>query len=59
MYSLVAFESAKSLSSVSMLPETHQMLRQSIRDFADNELIPIAAELDKTSKYPMQQVIFG
>ena len=33
------------------------MLRKSIRDFADNELKPIAAKLDKESLYPEKQVI--
>jgi len=32
------------------------MLRESVRDFANNELIPIAGELDKTSRYPKEQV---
>lgn len=39
-----------------MLPDTHQMLRQTMRDFADNELVPIAAKLDKEGKYPKDQV---
>jgi hypothetical protein len=32
---------------LAQLPETHAMLRKMCRDFADNELIPIAAQLDK------------
>lgn len=39
-----------------MLPETHQMLQKTLRDFADNELKPIAAELDRTERYPKEQV---
>ncbi len=38
------------------LPETHQMLRQTCREFADKELIPIAAELDRHHRYPAEQV---
>ena len=46
----------RTLSSVSMLPETHQMLRKSVRDFVDKELKPIAAKLDKEHLYPAEQV---
>ncbi|XP_028566132.2 short-chain specific acyl-CoA dehydrogenase, mitochondrial [Podarcis muralis] len=38
------------------LPETHQMLRQTCRDFAEKELSPIAAQLDKEHRYPAEQV---
>jgi butyryl-CoA dehydrogenase len=41
---------------MSGLPETHEMLRQTCRDFADNELAPIAGKLDKESLYPREQV---
>lgn len=34
------------------LPETHQMLRNMCRDFADNEIKPVAAENDKQHKFP-------
>ena len=37
-------------------PETHQMLRKTCRDFADNELVPIAGSLDKNKTYPAEQV---
>lgn len=46
----------RALSSLVSLPETHQMLRKTCRDFADNELIPIAAKLDKEHLYPKEQV---
>ncbi|RUS71005.1 hypothetical protein EGW08_021240, partial [Elysia chlorotica] len=46
----------RSLSSLVDLPETHEMLRKTCRDFADNELIPIAAKLDKEHLYPKEQV---
>lgn len=38
------------------LPETHQMLRQTVRDFAEKELMPLAAQLDKEHRYPAEQV---
>ena len=44
------------VSSLANLPETHQMLRQTCRDFADKELVPIAASLDKDHKFPLEQV---
>merc|ERR1719383_427870 len=34
------------------LSETHEMLRQTCRDFADKELKPIAGVLDKEHRYP-------
>uniref|UniRef100_A0AAY4B5Z3 Short-chain specific acyl-CoA dehydrogenase, mitochondrial n=1 Tax=Denticeps clupeoides TaxID=299321 RepID=A0AAY4B5Z3_9TELE len=44
------------LSMLAELPETHQMLRQTCRDFAGRELAPIAAKLDKEHSYPAKQV---
>lgn len=38
------------------LPETHQMLRQTCRDFAEKELVPIAAQVDKEHLFPAAQV---
>lgn len=38
------------------LPDTHQMLRQTCRDFAEKELIPIAGQLDKEHRFPADQV---
>ncbi|XP_005987208.2 short-chain specific acyl-CoA dehydrogenase, mitochondrial [Latimeria chalumnae] len=38
------------------LPETHQMLRQTCRDFAEKELAPIAAQLDKEHKFPADKI---
>lgn len=46
----------RSLSQLAELPETHQILRQTCRDYADRELIPIAAKLDKEHSYPAKQV---
>ena len=36
--------------------ETHDMMRISVRDFAEAELKPIAAEIDKEHRYPAAQV---
>lgn len=38
------------------LPETHQMLRETVRDFAEKELMPLAAQLDKEHRFPAEQV---
>ncbi len=46
----------RSLSALSMLPEEHQMLRKMCRDFAENELKPIAKDLDKEGRFPKEQV---
>ncbi|KAG9353558.1 hypothetical protein JZ751_011676 [Albula glossodonta] len=46
----------RSLSQLAELPELHQMLRQTCRDFADRELAPIAAKLDREHTFPAQQV---
>ena len=39
------------------LPETHQMLRDTCRQFAEGELWPIAGKIDKTCEYPREQVL--
>ncbi|KAH9377135.1 hypothetical protein HPB48_008262 [Haemaphysalis longicornis] len=38
------------------LPETHEMLRKTCREFADKELKPIAGALDKEHRYPREQI---
>lgn len=38
------------------LSETHQMLRDTCRDFADRELAPVAADLDRNHQYPQAQI---
>ena len=40
------------------LSETHEMLRKTCRDYADNVLKPIAGEVDKNHMYPAKQVNF-
>lgn len=41
---------------MSALPETHQMLQKTCRDFADGELRPIAAKTDREHLYPKEQI---
>lgn len=43
-------------SALFTLPESHEMLRKTCRDFADKELKPIAGELDKKHQYPTEMV---
>ncbi|XP_069789060.1 short-chain specific acyl-CoA dehydrogenase, mitochondrial isoform X3 [Narcine bancroftii] len=37
------------------LPETHQLLRDTCRGFAEKELAPVAAQLDREHKFPAEQ----
>lgn len=46
----------KNMSVLAGLPETLEMLRKTCKDFADNELKPIAGMVDKEHKYPREQV---
>lgn len=46
----------RKIASLSSLSETHQMLRQTCRDFADNELKPLAAKTDREHLYPAEKV---
>lgn len=43
------------MSSI-MLSDTHQMLRETVRDFADKELVPIAGALDKEHRFPRDEI---
>jgi butyryl-CoA dehydrogenase len=44
----------RSISNVTSLnfSETHLMLKNTCKEFADKEIIPLAANIDKTSIYP-------
>ncbi|XP_053974394.1 short-chain specific acyl-CoA dehydrogenase, mitochondrial isoform X1 [Hylaeus volcanicus] len=46
----------RNIASLSMLPETYQMLHKTCKDFAEQELKPIAAEIDKNHLYPKEQI---
>ena len=41
---------------IGYMSETHQMLQQTCRDFADAQLKPIAYDLDKEHRYPAEQI---
>lgn len=47
---------ARHSSILTALPETHEMLRKTCRDFAEAELKPNAAKFDKQHLYPQEQV---
>ncbi|XP_077442185.1 short-chain specific acyl-CoA dehydrogenase, mitochondrial isoform X1 [Vanacampus margaritifer] len=53
----VCVRGCRGLSRLAELPETHDMLRRTCRDFADRELKPIAARLDKEGTFPAQQIL--
>lgn len=46
----------RGIASLSSVSETHQMLQKTCRDFADNELKPIAAKIDRDHLYPEAQI---
>jgi len=39
------------------LTEEHRMIQQAARDFAQNEIAPIAAEFDETGEFPMKTIM--
>ena len=39
-----------------LLSEEHEMLRQAAREFAQNEIIPIAAEHDESGEFPLDTI---
>ncbi|KAG7164967.1 short-chain specific acyl-CoA dehydrogenase, mitochondrial-like [Homarus americanus] len=48
--------SVRHSSILAELPETHEMLRKTCRDFAEAELQPLAGKFDKQGLYPREQV---
>lgn len=57
VYSFLGCSSSqRGIASLASLPETHQMLQQTCRDFAENELKPIAAKLDREHLFPAEQI---
>ena len=45
------------MSNMSLtLTEEHEMIRQAARDFAENEIAPIAAEYDESSEFPFETI---
>lgn len=43
-------------SDLAELPETHEMLRKTCRDFAEGELMPQAGKFDKEGHFPKEHV---
>ena len=39
-----------------VLSKEHQMLRKMYREFAENEVKPLAAEVDETEQFPLETV---
>ncbi|KAJ8044247.1 Short-chain specific acyl-CoA dehydrogenase, mitochondrial [Holothuria leucospilota] len=46
----------RGLSALAELPETHQMMKKTCADFADNELKPIASQIDKEHTFPADKI---
>jgi len=40
-----------------LFTEEHVMIHQAARDFAQNEIVPIAAEFDETGEFPMKTIM--
>ena len=38
------------------LPDEHQLLRSTVRDFATERVAPVAAELDREHRFPYELV---
>ena len=49
-------ENGEQIHPFAQLPETHEMLRKTCRDFADTVLKPIAGDVDQNHMYPAKQV---
>jgi len=47
---------SRTFSSLAELPDDYKMLRKSCRDFAENELKPVAAKTDKEHLFPGDQI---
>ncbi len=46
----------KQVQPASLLTEEHEMLRNAAREFAQNEILPIAAEHDESGEFPLDTV---
>ncbi len=46
----------KQTQPAGLLSEEHEMLRQAAREFAQNEIIPIAAEHDESGEFPLDTI---
>ena len=48
--------SGQTVAPLGELAEEHEMLRQTCRDFAQQQLKPIAGELDREHRFPAEQI---
>lgn len=46
----------KQATPAGLLNEEHEMIRQAAREFAQNEIIPIAAEHDESGEFPLETI---
>lgn len=46
----------KEVQPISTLTEEHEMIRQAAREFAQNEIAPIAAEFDESGEFPLETI---
>src|SRR5690606_38758590 len=46
----------KEMQTAGLLSPEHDMLRQAARDFAQNEIAPIAAEHDESGEFPLETI---
>ena len=46
----------KEVQPASVLSEEHEMLRNAAREFAQNEILPIAAEHDESGEFPLDTI---
>ena len=44
------------LKPARLITEEHEMIRQAARDFAQNEIVPIAAEFDESGDFPLDTI---
>lgn len=56
VYLLACCVKSRGIASLAALSETHQMLQKTCRDFAEGELKPVAAKVDREHLYPKEQI---
>jgi alkylation response protein AidB-like acyl-CoA dehydrogenase len=47
---------ADNTKTFSFITDEHEMIRQAARDFAQKEIVPIAAEFDESGEFPMKTI---
>ena len=48
--------SRRTYTDLALLSDEHRMMRETCRDFANNELVPIAGVTDKEHKFPSEAI---